>query len=231
MLYAFVGTFDDSYRYGLRGNGKTLSMTYYLYQDYLNGKNIFTNYKTTFSEVMTTQEIIEFILSLDDLTNISIAIDEIQKIMNSIGTSAKDVKFIENFISQSRKRKTDIYYATQRFKNVHNRIRVQTDTILQPVKRHYTKINNQIYLGEICVLDNCDMQHIIEVRCEFPHLLKPINYLLCDKVGCLYNTDEIVKEELHQYNPNEIIKKLKSELKYLEPDERQKVIEKLQKLK
>ena len=51
MFMAFVGLIDDENSdLCIRGNGKTCAMTYYLYWYHTKGKEIWTNYFTTFSD-------------------------------------------------------------------------------------------------------------------------------------------------------------------------------------
>lgn len=198
MIYGFVGTYDDLYNKGLRGNGKTLTVTNYLYEDYLEGRLIYTNYYTSFSNVMDTQKIVELIFNSDinKFQNVSIGIDEIQLILNSIGTKGKALKFIMNLIAQSRKRNVDIYYTTQRFLDIHKRLRTQTDMIFEPFKKHYHYEDNNLILDETCIKDNCNKPHIICVYPKRPELFKIIKYIYADKVGNLYDSNQIIIEEL-----------------------------------
>ena len=187
MLYGFVGTLHDTDCGSIRGNGKTLTMTYYLYQDFLNGRKIVTNYHTTFSQKVGVQDIVNMVLN-GELKDVSIGIDEIQIVLNSIGTSAKVVNFVDKMVSQTRKIKADVYYTTQRYGNIHKRLRVQTDRIIRPYKVHKDM--------KICRYDMCEKDHIIMIKSEIPYMNKVRLALDAKKVGMLFNSNEIINEEI-----------------------------------
>lgn len=192
MIYGFIGTMDDfSCNGSIRGNGKSLTMTYYLYQDFKEGRQVYTNYKTTFSEQVTVKEIVDMVLE-GEIQEASIGIDEIQIILNSIGTKAKVVNFVDKMVSQTRKINTDIYYTTQRYTNIHKRLRVQTDRLIRPFKM--CERNNK---WKKCIKDRCKNRHIIIVKSEIPYQEKPIIALDALKVGKLYNSNEIINEEIN----------------------------------
>jgi len=188
MIYAFVGTMDDTFKYGLRGNGKSATLTYYLYQSFLEGTEVYTNYYTSFSTVITVQEMVNMILE-EDLHNIVLGIDEIQLILNSIGTKGKVLNFIMKMASQTRKRDCDIGYTLQRFLDLHLRLRVQTDNVLIPAKYHTID-------HSLCIKDNCKEDHYIKVYCEKPFIKQPIRAFKLDIIGQLYNSNEIINEEI-----------------------------------
>ena len=105
--------------------------------------------------------------------------------MNSLGVNTKELRsFVGSVIGQSRKRNTDIHYDTQRYTDVHPRIRVQTDRAFLPRKFHTD--------GKPCQLDRCNKKHIIYLFQHDPYLEHPILKLQADKFGELYDTNEIV---------------------------------------
>jgi ribosomal 50S subunit-recycling heat shock protein len=111
----------------IRGNGKTLTMTYFLFADYVKqGRIIYTNYKTTFSKCLNAKQLIDLVYQ-DDLENISIGLDEIQTIVNSMGEKKEKAEFVTMLYNQARKKSIDIYQAVQREKDVFNRVRLQRD--------------------------------------------------------------------------------------------------------
>lgn len=191
MITAFVGIYDDSNELGcLRGNGKTCSMVYYLHQDFLEGRKVFSNFYTTFSKQMPTQQILE-IIKAEKLTNISVAITETQQVLNSLGSSQQAVKFISEWVSQTRKNDTDLYFDCQRFNDVHIRLRKQTDIILRPEKYHAD--------GNICNFDRCSQKHYISIFAEKPFREKAITgdkYIDASEVGKMYDTNQIVYDEI-----------------------------------
>lgn len=117
---------------GDRGDGKTLLMTYLLYQDWLKGYNIVSNYHLYFPKdnnrerpvYLTYNEIIEI---PDTLKQASVGLDEIQMGADSRRGLAKGNLLITKLVTQMRKRDLDIYYSTQRLKMVDKRVRDQTD--------------------------------------------------------------------------------------------------------
>jgi hypothetical protein len=187
------------YSGGIRGNGKTLTATYYAYRDYQQGRKVLTNYKTLFSEIMTTKDMVNYIFE-SELRNVTVVIDEIQVILNSIGTKGTVLKFVEQLLNQSRKRNVDIWYTTQRYLNVHVRLRQQTDVLLEPYKLDVIPIPGtkkyKIDTSHICTIDSCDKHHLIVVKSKVPFVVKPISMLKAWKVGNLYDTNEIINEKI-----------------------------------
>ena len=186
MIHGIVGEYNDYIENPMIcGCGKTLTATYYLHQDkYLEYRNIYTNYFTSFSDdVLTTQEIIDLFLE-SKLTECSIGIDEIDKIFNSYGSSQKVIKFGEKLVSQGRKHGVDVYLTWQRFKDLHIRIRAFLEVILIPVKIHadYSECRNH----------RCSKEHYILVHSSKPFREKPIKKLVFEEVGKLYNTNQII---------------------------------------
>lgn len=199
MIFGSVGTIDDMYRGGIRGNGKTLTATYYAYRDYQQGRKVLTNYQTSFSKMMSTKQMVDYIFE-SELRNVTVVIDEIQVILNSIGTKGTVLKFVEQLLNQSRKRNVDIWYTTQRYLNVHVRLRQQTDVLLEPYKLDVIPIPGtkkyKIDTSHICTIDSCDKHHLIVVKSKVPFVVKPITMLKAWKVGNLYDTNEIISEKI-----------------------------------
>jgi len=192
-IYAFVGTYDDSLHEGMpiRGNGKTMAMTYFGYQAHKKGKEVFSNYHTTFSQPYTMNHLIQLFKD-QNLSNVVILIDEAQVYLSNQGVKKGVLKeLIGLFVAQTRKRKVDIYLTTQRFLNLNNQLRIHIDSILLPVKAHAD--------GQICKKDSCEKHHYIHIF--------PINEddALCvidaEKVGKLYNSDEIVLDTFNLPDP------------------------------
>ena len=189
MIVGICGTFDDTFSSGIRGNGKTCTATAYLFDDFCRSeREIYTNYYTDFSHVMDTQEIVS-LMNTGNLDNASVGIDEIQRILNSLGTKGKVINFIDSAVSQTRKMDVDLYYTSQRFLNVNNRLRIQTDVFLLPQKHHLD--------GSVCCVDRCDKPHNIYVFSKTPFRRNPIAKLNPEKVGKHYNTREMIMEEIN----------------------------------
>lgn len=188
MIVGFVGTIDDESDTPISGNGKTCSMTGVAYLDYLSGKEIWSNYETTFSsQVIGMQKMIEEIGDTPH-PDLILCISEMQLVLNSIGSSINQVLFIDMFASQLRKLDVDIYYDTQRFRNIHKRLRIYTDVIYVPLKCHMdnTPCNN----------NRCMKPHKIFLYAHKPYIRKWRKVFDASKVGKLYNTKEIVTDKL-----------------------------------
>lgn len=225
MISAFVGCVDDNLsRVPIRGNGKTMSVTYAGYKDYIagdyyTGRTILSNYQINFLtyddisrkwyndlklkerealknriKIISVKEMVEFILNSNknDYPNgFSVLIDEIQTMLNSLATPAKVIKFFDKMQSQTRKRKANLYYATQRFHNLHKRCRIQTDNVYICEKIHQIPlINNGEY--EVCYSEECLKPHFILMTNYYNSNIQKL--IRCEKVGHLYDTDEIINE-------------------------------------
>ncbi len=188
MIYGFFGSIPgcphQRGHHALRGNGKTLCLTFVGYLDYLSGRDVISNYKTSFSELISTERIAEMVI-YEDIRDTTILLSELQLYMNSLGVNTKELRsFVGSVIGQSRKRNTDIHYDTQRYTDVHPRIRVQTDRAFLPRKYHAD--------GKPCQLDRCDNTHFIYLYQHDPYMEHPIVKLQADQFGGLYDTNEIV---------------------------------------
>lgn len=188
MITAFVGTMNDESETPIRGNGKTLSMTGLSYLDFLSGRKVWSNYQTTFAdEVIGMQAMIEKI-GTEPNPDLVLAVSEMQQVLNSIGSSFDQILFIDMFASQLRKLDVDLYYDTQRFNNIHKRLRIHTDIILIPYKTHMD--------NSPCNFDRCMKPHKIFLYSLKPR--KPDYRCIFDasKVGKLYNSKEIIFDKL-----------------------------------
>ena len=188
MITAIVGYYRETWFANPMGNGKTMTMTYYLAGDKDDGRHVITNYYTSFSEQMTVKEMVDYIMETD-MKNISLGIDEMQLIFNSLGTKAAKAKLITTMITQTRKRKVDIYFTTQRWKLINKTLRDLTAYVLLPYKIHGDT-------GEKCDLDSCEHpNHEIVVMSVDPLIPWPRTIIRADRVGKFYNSDEIIKEK------------------------------------
>ena len=188
MIYGFFGSIPGCPHqrgsHALRGNGKTLCLTFVGYLDYLSGRDVISNYKTSFSEFVSTERIAEMVI-YEDIRDTTILLSELQLYMNSLGVNTKELRsFVGSVIGQSRKRNTDIHYDTQRYTDIHPRIRVQTDRAFLPRKFHGD--------GKPCQLDRCEKKHFIYLYQHDPYIEYPVVKLRADKFGELYDTNEIV---------------------------------------
>lgn len=192
MITAFVGTRDDDEDSitCIRGNGKTCSMTGCAYLDYLEGREIWSNYKTDFSdEIIGFQQMINKIRKEEKRKkDLVLCITEMQQIINSIGSKIKQVLFIDLFASQLRKYDVDLYYDTQRYNNIHKRLRMHTDNIFLPYKTHMD--------NSPCNFDRCKKDHKIFLYCIKPRRPKWLKVFNAPNVGKHYNTKDIVYDKI-----------------------------------
>lgn len=204
---AFVGCYDNEAETPISGTGKTLSMTGFGYLDSLSGKEIWSNYKTTFSdEVIGFQAMITKIRNerepitcyQDTITRprLVLLVTEMQEILNSCGSSNNQVLFVDSFAHQLRKYGVDLYYDTQRFKNIQVRLRAHTDTILLPFKLHLNK--------KPCYSTQCLKPHLIDVYSLKPQRDKPIIRFVASALGKKYNTYQVVYDKLQIPNKKSI---------------------------
>lgn len=198
MIIAIAASYNDEKIASIRGNGKTMSAVFFAYQQYKEGKTIYTNFQTTFSKKVTINELITLFKN-DKLSNTTIILDEAQLYLMNSGVKAGVIKELINlFIAQTRKREIDIFLTTQRYKNLNNKLRIHCDIILIPVKYHIQKNK----LTSVCNSDTCKQPHAI---CIYNIMTQSfLSYILDpEKIGILYNSNEIVLDEF----------KLKKEIK------------------
>ena len=113
MIYGFFGSIPgcphNRGNHALRGNGKTLSLTFIGYLDAKRGRDVISNYKTSFSEFVPVEEIARMVVE-ENIRDTTILITEMQVYLNSLGVNSSDLKeFIGSVVGQSRKRNTDIH--------------------------------------------------------------------------------------------------------------------------
>jgi hypothetical protein len=194
MFIAFIALEDDEYTERCpRGNGKSASMVYYLYRYYKLGYKIWTNFYTTFSDkIMGFQAMIDELKRMKDnneiIDKIVLGITEMQKLINSIGSSLEQTLFVDSFANQMRKLNVDCFYDTQILKHIHKRLRRHTENIRIPVKLHLD--------GLECNFDRCEKKHLIDIYSLKPFKKYPIKTIKAWVVGQLYNTMEFVEDEL-----------------------------------
>ena len=188
MIYGFFGSIPgcphQRGNQALRGNGKTLSLTFFGYIDYLNGRHVISNYKTSFSELQATEDIAALVQD-ENLQDVTILLSELQLYLNSLGSNSTVIKeFCGSVVGQSRKRGVDIHYDTQRYGDIHPRMRVQTDRAYLPRKYHYDDTP--------CSIDRCEEPHIIKVFQHDPFEQDPVFELKTEAFAGMYDSNEIV---------------------------------------
>jgi hypothetical protein len=187
LIIGLIGCFEEFWQINPLGNGKTMAMTWFGYEDYLEGRKVLSNYKTSFTEMATVENMVEM-FNTTDLQDITFLIDEIHVVFDSLGHKQNKTRLITNMITQTRKRNVDLYFTTQRWKNVHTRLRSMTAYVLQPIKVHPES-------GRVCNQDSCKAEHEIIITCVLPRKPWPLKILNCEAVGGLYNSNQIITEK------------------------------------
>ena len=187
MIYAFIGCFRDTWLTNPMGNGKTMAMTYYGYMDHLEGRKTVSNYFTSFSEQMTVENMVK-LFNETDLQNITLLVDEIHVIFDSLGHKQGKTRLIRNMITQTRKRKVDLYYTCQRWMSVNKTLREMTTFIMLPYKVHISD-------GKECQIDHCTEDHEIVLTCQVPWRPNPLKIINCRAVGSLYDSNQLIVEK------------------------------------
>lgn len=107
------------------GSGKTLSLTYFAYRNWIKGRKIFSNYHLEFDH--------ESIKTVDDIENIRAgfcALDELWLWIDSRLSMTKKNRFLSLVLIKSRKRDFDIGYTTQHWMQIDCRVRNVTDFLV-----------------------------------------------------------------------------------------------------
>jgi hypothetical protein len=194
MIVAFVGTIDeDESALPITGNGKTCAMTGFSYNDFVAGKEIWSNFQTDYSkEIIGFQTMINRLE--DNVTNnkinpdIILAVTEIRRIIDAVGSTTEQILYIDNFVEQIRKMECVLYYDTQRFNSVHKRLRIHTNVILIPYKTHFDE--------SACYLPSCMKPHKIYVYSHKPYRRNPVACFDSIETGRHYDTKEFCKDKL-----------------------------------
>lgn len=118
--------------------GKTLFMTYFTYNNYVKGHEVFSNYVLKFPEI--TNQPRPRIMSVEDMISIpfndvdrqpkTLAIQEADKIFDSRRSGRSQNVLLSSLSGQSGKRNLDIFYDTQYFNRVDGALRMVTDIVI-----------------------------------------------------------------------------------------------------
>jgi len=107
---------------GELGSGKTLSLTYMAFRNWLKGKEIFSNYRLNFPHVR-----VKSIKQIDKMREGFFAGDELWLWLDSRASRKKVNIVVSSILAKSRKRGIHIAYTTQSFRQIDIRIRNITD--------------------------------------------------------------------------------------------------------
>jgi hypothetical protein len=203
MLIGIMAISDNKYinNFGaVRGSGKTTTAVHYAIM------NVFEKEHTLYSNIhitglpkgkfyyMPAQKIVEKIVN-EELSNVTVLIDEIHLILNSMGEEKDKVMFYLKLFYQARKLNVDIFYTVIRFMDLHVRFREQTEIELMPQKYHYSVDDeNLVTIHELCPIDVCQEKHLIKVFSIKPASKEPIVILNPGVIGKYFDTNEFVRD-------------------------------------
>ena len=213
MITAFVGGILNPIQD--KGNGKTASMVFNLlmakyphakiaYDGYdfriadygkKSSIHIITNFSCKLAdEVMSLKDMFDRFFSEEgeELNNSILAIDEMQMFIDShFGMKKKSIaEMLMRLAQQSRKRRVEILYTTQRYYNVHKVIRTHTNYIYEPIKVHFNQ--EDATPKNVCIYDTCTKPHLImlfSLVTELPPVIFPLSPIIE-----LYDSNEIIME-------------------------------------
>jgi hypothetical protein len=203
------------------GAGKTLSLTYLGYRNWIKGRNIFTNYKIMFPElpddmfpVKPKIIPIKSVKMIEDMREGYFLGDELWSWLDSHVPIAKRNRVVSSILLKSRKRGIDISYTTQSFHQVDRRIRGITDFLSVP----FLNVNETI-----CRLQIYTYPAIAPVR-QFKFMTAPFFELFDtrEEIGML----EEEEAEMKRKEQLDILRQKKEELR-VKKEERE--IERLKK--
>lgn len=138
---------------GGMGSGKTLLLSKLLRDDLKVKKKIYSNYKLAFKhQILETEDIYKYAEQEEELSNLSIGLDEIYLYVDSRLSSQKKNRIYSYFLLQTNKRDVNLYYTAQRLNTVDKRFRENTGLFINCVpfifnnKKMYYAQNNKTRL-------------------------------------------------------------------------------------
>lgn len=134
---------------GHRGKGKTLTLVKDALKFKLSGWRVLSNFKTSFSELITSEEIRK-INKESNIRNVVLLIDEIQIFFDSRRSSQKQNLEFSNFIQQIRKRGIILLCSTQHTRTLDLRILIHVD--IQAIPK-FKKVAKNEYICEVDYID------------------------------------------------------------------------------
>lgn len=115
-------------------SGKTLAMTMHAYQEYLRGKQVFSNYWLSFPHTrITPNDLHEAIKNkeTDVYDDACICIDELHVFMDARNSGAKRNVMLSYFITQSGKLHNTVLWTSQFSRQVDVRVRLNTSQLFK----------------------------------------------------------------------------------------------------
>jgi len=175
MLIAIIGDL---------GSGKTLTLTFFALMYYVSNRTVYANYHLAFPHVYVSD-----INMLNEIRYGGFFGDELWLWIDSRASSSARNRFVSMILAKSRKRKLDIFYTTQIFRQIDLRIRRLTDIIIIP---NFDRTTN------VCK---------VEVFNKAGERIKRFSYR-GDLLFNLYDTEEEITQEIDY---NFYIKELRSD--------------------
>lgn len=114
---------------GLLGTGKTLALTYFAFKHYLKGERLYASYCLKYPLEYNHIRTLEEFKQMHDGIFFG---DELWSWTDCRTSKSKMNKIITNILLRSRKRRLDIYYSSQFFKQPDKRLRELSQVIIKP---------------------------------------------------------------------------------------------------
>lgn len=162
---------------GAMGSGKTLLMTHLAHQDFLEGRQVFSNYGLKFKyEPFNKKFLEEYSSRTDGLHDCTVCADEFHIWFDSRNSMSKASKHTSYMINQCRKRSVDFMFTTQTIDQVDIRLRRAITVICYPT---LVKMN--------------DGSYTLKVKMHYPTGKQTtVFYRKIESVFKLYDTEEII---------------------------------------
>jgi len=154
---------------GPRGSGKTLLLVLLSLIDMARGRQCNSNVKIKGAmrkqggKVIDVESqdltFVQLVTMAEELRNATVSIDEINMLFDAMSFQSTGSKLFNAFMQQIRKRGNALYYTTQNFRWVDNRIRFQTDLLVQCMDMYHTPYGKEAGLqrGEVISLITRDL--------------------------------------------------------------------------
>lgn len=227
---------------GMRGSGKTLTMTIDAFKKYKEGYKIYSNYHLNFPHTRyTVDDLLMFAESGMVFQDTLFLVDEAHILFDSYSRGKRSIIF-SYLLNQSSKMNCDFYFSTQFSRQIFIRIRLNTEIVVESVARvilwktptskpvmieNYRKkpkdYHTEVYIyNRMIKFSDTGEDKIIKRMYK------------ANKYFPLYDTREVIKQEIDMFqkakmdNPklNKDVKKVKK-LTYKETRERQQLKHKL----
>lgn len=184
---------DGSYN---MGNGKTATMTYLGFLDFLNGRKIRANYKLKGIDYEYQPTLNQCVANMSEDHDATYLVDELSTWISCYERPSQknDGLMLMNMAKQTRKLDIKLYYTAQTYRQIPKFLRVLTHKIYVIAKCHF--IDGQY---KRCEKDDCFKEHYIAIReCiqQGEQLIQPkptVFFKLPNEIFDMYNTYEVIE--------------------------------------